>query len=64
MRDDEFAAIEKQVWMYVEGVPLSAESSLALLGEAIRARENEQQLIARVRALELPSGVRPLRRKS
>jgi len=63
MRDDEFAAIEKEVWLYAEGVPLSAESSLALLGEAIRARANEQQLINRVRALE---GVKvyPLRRRS
>jgi hypothetical protein len=55
MRDDEFAAIEKEVWLYAEGVSLSAESALALLGEAIRARANEQQLINRVRALELPA---------
>jgi hypothetical protein len=63
MRDDEFAAIEKEVWLYAENVPLSAESALALLGEAIRARANEAQLINRVRALE---GVKvyPLRRRS
>jgi hypothetical protein len=65
MRDDEFGQIEKEVWLYTENVPLSAESALALLGEAIRARENEQQLIARVRALELPGdNVRELRRRS
>jgi len=63
MRDDEFAAIEKEVWLYAENVPLSAESALALLGEAMRARANEQQLINRVRALEgVP--VYPLRRRS
>ena len=65
MRDDEFAAIEREVWLYPEGVPLGAETALALLGEAIRARANEAQLINRVRALEYPevANVRQLRRR-
>jgi hypothetical protein len=62
MRDDEFAIIAREVWLYPSGVRLSPESALALLGEAMRARDNEQQLIARVRALTLPPAENDVKR--
>ena len=54
MTSAEFRAVENEILLYPEGVPLRPETVLALLGEARRARANEKQLIARVRAMEIP----------